>query len=142
MCYLNKKQIIDILNYEIDNLKAVAVDEQSAKIRELFIYYPLEAQYFKEYIKEKIKDALYYAFIEKFDELEKSTDSFNKLRDSKLDKPPRGIIPRKIHREQRLKEIKEKIVEYQNDNRTVPVKWIIEYNDLLRELKEGYHDEN
>lgn len=46
--------------------------------------------------------------------------------------PPIGLIPRKIANERRMKEIIEAVQRYQEALVEVPVKWIEEYNDLIK----------
>lgn len=53
-----------------------------------------------------------------------------------LEKPPIGIIPKKIWIEQRINEIRRAVNEYINAGMRVNVEWIEEYNQLLKELKE------
>jgi hypothetical protein len=47
-------------------------------------------------------------------------------------KPPLGIIPKDIWEMQRLKELMEAISRYYNDYREIPIKWIEEYNELIK----------
>lgn len=48
-----------------------------------------------------------------------------------MNRPPQGIMPKYIWDERRRDEIKEAIVRFIEVNRTIPVKWIEEYNELI-----------
>lgn len=48
--------------------------------------------------------------------------------------PPIGIKPRKIWLESRFLELSGAINRYVNAGMGVPVEWIIEYNELLKEV--------
>lgn len=50
-------------------------------------------------------------------------------------KPPLGIEPRFILRDKRIKEIREAINRYTESNIQIPITWIEEYNQLIKELK-------
>lgn len=47
-------------------------------------------------------------------------------------KPPIGIKLRKLHEEDRMKDIADAAVRYENAGLKVPEEWIREYNDLLK----------
>lgn len=56
--------------------------------------------------------------------------------------PPLGLLPKDIHRTKRFNDICEAIVRYYNINLPIPIEWIEEYNDLIRqgyttEIKKG-----
>jgi hypothetical protein len=51
-------------------------------------------------------------------------------------KPPLGIRPKHIVRLHRLEEIEEGIVRYMEHKKQIPVEWIDERNDIVRELNE------
>ncbi len=53
-------------------------------------------------------------------------------------KLPLGIEPRFILRDKRIKEIREAISRYIDSRIAIPIEWIEEYNQLVKELKEGY----
>ena len=52
-------------------------------------------------------------------------------------KPPLGIIPKKIWKEQRLGDLRDAIDRYLEANQRVPVEWIEEYNELLVDVIKG-----
>lgn len=52
-----------------------------------------------------------------------------------MEKPPIGLKPRNIFLTERIQDIKEAIVRYLNANQPVPQEWIIEYNDLSKQIK-------
>ena len=49
-----------------------------------------------------------------------------------MEKPPLGLIPRYIHREQRVDDIKSAILRFMERNYPIPKKWIKEYNELIK----------
>lgn len=51
---------------------------------------------------------------------------------SKSKKPPIGITPLWLHKEQRLEELRRAIRDYCNANKPIPVEWVTEYNDLIK----------
>ena len=55
--------------------------------------------------------------------------------DTECIKPPLGIEPRFILRDKRIKEIREAINRYTESNVQIPIAWIEEYNQLIKELK-------
>lgn len=59
-----------------------------------------------------------------------------------MERPPLGLLPKDIHRIKRFNDICEAIVRYYNTNWPIPVEWIEEYNELIRqgyttEIKKG-----
>ena len=46
-------------------------------------------------------------------------------------RPPRGLKPKFIHDEHRLKEVSAAIARYTNARLPIPSEWIIEYNELI-----------
>jgi len=50
------------------------------------------------------------------------------------EKPPLGIMPRRNHREQRLRDIDLAIVRYLEANRMLPAAWLRERDELLLDL--------
>lgn len=52
-------------------------------------------------------------------------------------KPPLGIVPKFIWKEQRLMNLREAIDRYLDANLKVPVTWIEEYNELLEDIRKG-----
>lgn len=50
-------------------------------------------------------------------------------------KPPLGVIPKKIWKEQRLRELRDAVGRYLEANQIVPIEWIEEYNQLLDDIR-------
>lgn len=50
-----------------------------------------------------------------------------------MNRPPIGIPPRYIWRSRRLREITEAISRYTEALAKIPIEWIQEYNDLIKE---------
>jgi hypothetical protein len=50
-------------------------------------------------------------------------------------KPPIGLIPKWVRERERLNEIREAIVRYYDSEMEIPVKWIKEYNELIKLAK-------
>ena len=50
-------------------------------------------------------------------------------------KPPLGLMPRRIHDEQRLDLVKEAIYRRLEAILAIPPEWIVEYNQLIEELE-------
>ncbi|MFW5438109.1 hypothetical protein [Paenibacillus apiarius] len=48
-----------------------------------------------------------------------------------MSKPPLGIMPKRIWIEQRCKEITDAIQRYIEAGHTIPIEWVMEYNELL-----------
>lgn len=48
-----------------------------------------------------------------------------------IQKPPLGIMPRKLWEEKRLDDLRQAITLFAEHNRPVPVEWVEEYNELL-----------
>jgi len=53
---------------------------------------------------------------------------------NRTDKPPIGIIPEELWKEQRLNDLAKAIMRYVKDFREVPPKWISEYNKIINEV--------
>jgi len=53
----------------------------------------------------------------------------------RLVKPPLGIIPKKIWKEQRLGDLRDAVERYLEANQRVPIEWIKEYNELLEDIR-------
>ncbi len=51
------------------------------------------------------------------------------------DRPPAGLVPKYLWKEQRLKDIKAAIKRYLDGNFPFPPEWVEEYNELLKEIK-------
>ena len=51
---------------------------------------------------------------------------------SSITKPPLGIMPKYIHDEKRIDEILDAISRFGSAGVSIPVKWIEEYNGLLK----------
>lgn len=49
----------------------------------------------------------------------------------KEEKPPLGLIPRKLHTEDRLKDIKNAVDGYFSRKMAIPLAWIDEYNEII-----------
>jgi hypothetical protein len=47
-------------------------------------------------------------------------------------KPPLGLIPKWIREKERLDEVQEAILRYYNSGLEIPIKWVIEYNELIK----------
>ena len=47
------------------------------------------------------------------------------------EKPPLGIIPKKLHDEERLKQIVEAIIRYVESHERISSHWIDEYHELI-----------
>ena len=52
-------------------------------------------------------------------------------------KPPLGIVPKFIWKEQRLMKLREAIDRYLDANKRVPIECIEEYNELLEDILKG-----
>lgn len=52
-----------------------------------------------------------------------------------LEKPPIGLMPKKIWILQRINSIREAIDRYQEVNYKIPIEWIDEYNELVDQIK-------
>lgn len=49
--------------------------------------------------------------------------------------PPIGLKPKFVNKLERLNEIRGAIVRYYDAEMQIPVEWIVEYNELIEELK-------
>ena len=54
--------------------------------------------------------------------------------DRTIEKPPIGLMPRKVWLEQRMNEIGEAVQRYEDANKDAPQEWIREWNLIRREL--------
>lgn len=54
----------------------------------------------------------------------------------KIEKPPIGLMPKQLHLKQRLEDIKLATKRYFDSSCEVPLKWIAEYNEILKQLSE------
>jgi hypothetical protein len=52
------------------------------------------------------------------------------------DRPPLGLIPKRLHDELRINEIKAAMVRYMNAGYPIPCEWTEEYNQLAPRIKE------
>ena len=52
-----------------------------------------------------------------------------------MKRPPIGLKPKWLHDEQRLKDVRDAIVRYYNADMPIPIKWIEEYNELIKLIK-------
>lgn len=50
-------------------------------------------------------------------------------------KPPIGLIPKWVRERERLNEIREAIVRYYDAEMEIPIKWVEEYNELIKLTK-------
>jgi len=50
----------------------------------------------------------------------------------KVEKPPIGLMPKYLHDAKRLMEIRKAIIRYHNAEMKIPIKWIEEYNELIK----------
>ena len=58
----------------------------------------------------------------------------------KVEKPPIGIMPRHLHIEERIEEIKFGMERYMDKKVSIPLEWFQEYNELAikyRQIKFG-----
>ena len=53
-----------------------------------------------------------------------------------MKKPPIGAMPRYIHDELRKRELGKAMVRYIEAERTVPLEWVMEYNELIERNQE------
>jgi hypothetical protein len=51
-----------------------------------------------------------------------------------IQKPPLGVPPKWLRQEQRLEELCEAVIRYQQDNLRIPDDWLEEIRDLASEL--------
>jgi hypothetical protein len=49
-----------------------------------------------------------------------------------MNKPPLGIKPKFIREAQRAEDIKQAIYRYLSEGMVVPVEWLVEYNEILK----------
>lgn len=49
-------------------------------------------------------------------------------------KPPLGLMPRCTHKRMRFQDICDAIVRYYSSNLEIPIVWVEEYNELLKEI--------
>ncbi|TII15272.1 hypothetical protein C6Y43_14115 [Bacillus subtilis] len=54
---------------------------------------------------------------------------------SKINVPPLGVIPKWLHDENRVKDLKAAINRYLDDNHEISAEWIDEYNLLVKSIK-------
>lgn len=52
-------------------------------------------------------------------------------------KPPIGLMPKSIWKEHRLLEVSAAIQRYLDAGCLIPLKWIEEYNELIKEVDDG-----
>ncbi len=57
--------------------------------------------------------------------------------DTYAKKPPLGLTPRWLERITRIENIKAAIKRYMFENLRIPIEWIKEYNDLIKEKNNG-----
>jgi len=58
-----------------------------------------------------------------------------KIRKPQAIKPLIGLIPKSIRQRERLNEIREAIVRYYDAEMEIPIKWVEEYNELIKLTK-------
>lgn len=46
-------------------------------------------------------------------------------------RPPKGVEPRHIHEERRIRELATAISRYAEDSASIPTEWVEEYNELV-----------
>jgi hypothetical protein len=51
--------------------------------------------------------------------------------ENNLTKPPLGLMPIRIHQENRFDEVCAAITRYYNAGLKIPIEWIVEYNELI-----------
>lgn len=56
------------------------------------------------------------------------------MQKDELQKPPRGLLPKRLHDERRLKDIEEAIERYKAVDFAIPRDWILEYFVLKEKL--------
>lgn len=54
-----------------------------------------------------------------------------------IEKPPLGLMPRKIHDERRLHDVANAINRYIAHGYEIPTEWVEEYNGLVNRIREG-----
>lgn len=62
-------------------------------------------------------------------------NALNEVFPAPYKKPPLGIMPKRFHDEQRLESLKGAIERYVGEKCQVPLEWIVEYNQLVKEVK-------
>lgn len=82
----------------------------------------------KEYVLRKKYTGQYAIPVELFDKWQ------NHLK-SQIIEPPLGVIPKWLHDEYRIKDLKAAINRYLDNNREVSAEWIDEYNLLVKSIK-------
>ena len=48
-------------------------------------------------------------------------------------RPPIGLVPKSIRKQERFLEVCEAITRYYNTGMKIPIEWVEEYNDLIGE---------
>ena len=61
---------------------------------------------------------------------------------SKINKPSIGLIPKHIRQHERYIEVCEAISRYYNNGQHIPIKWIEEYNELVKIMKTPADNDN
>ncbi|MEC1709848.1 hypothetical protein P9E09_20040 [Bacillus mojavensis] len=83
----------------------------------------------KEYVLRKKCTGQYAIPVELFDKWQ------NHLK-SQIEEPPLGVIPKWLHDEHRIKDLKAAINRYLGNNHEVSAEWIDEYNLLVKSIRE------
>lgn len=66
---------------------------------------------------------------------ETSSKGLSSLRHSNSSKPPLGVLPRYLHEETRMLDLKAAIISYLEDDKPVLMDWVEEYNELQEKIK-------
>lgn len=82
----------------------------------------------KEYVLRKKCTGQYAIPVELFDKWQSHLKS-------QIVEPPLGVIPRRLHDEHRIKDLKAAINRYLENNQEVSAEWIDEYNLLVKSIK-------
>ena len=53
-----------------------------------------------------------------------------------IEEPPLGLMPKYVWMDKRIQAIKEAIQRFMEREKQIPIKWVTEYNDLLKDREE------
>ena len=56
--------------------------------------------------------------------------------DNNYTKPPIGVMPKKLYKQQRMDDLKGAIDRYKEANKPIPIEWVTEYNQLVYEMRD------
>jgi hypothetical protein len=57
------------------------------------------------------------------------------MKETKIKKPPIGLIPKWVSNKERLNEVRCAIVRYYDAELKIPIEWVEEYNELIDSTK-------